>query len=73
MTGDPDVASEQVTSGPQEIILLCLSAILLYDEVKPKHSVKNACKDLSNFLCVHGMGHTLFFQGNKKHLSLIRQ
>lgn len=63
VTGDPDTASQKVTSGSQEMVILYLSATLLYDEVKSKHSVKDACKDLFNVLCVHDMGHMLFSGG----------
>ena len=63
MTGNPDTASQQVTSGSQEMVILCVSATLLYDEVKPKHPVKDACKDVFNLVCMHGMGHMLFSRG----------
>lgn len=46
------------------MVIQCLSAALLYDEVEPMHSVKDACNNVFYLPYVHGMGHMFFFQGN---------
>lgn len=63
MTRDPDAASQQVTSGSRAMVIQCLSAALLYDEVEPMHSVKDACNDVFYLPYVHGMGHMFFSRG----------